>query len=52
MIMIGGGRRNRKRLVKGYKLSLVRGTTSEDLMHNMVIIANNTGLYSCNLLGE
>ena len=45
-----GGGRNRKRLVKGYKLLLVRGTTSEDLMHDMVTIVDNTVLYNWNLL--
>lgn len=32
-------------MVRGYKLSVIRGISSGDLMHSMVIIANNTALF-------
>ena len=39
-------------LVKGYKLSGVRGTNSEDLVYNLVARVNNAKLYTSNLLPE
>ena len=39
-------------LVKGYKLSGVRGTNSEDLVYNLVARVNNAKLYTSNLLQE
>ena len=41
-----GGGGNGKILVKGYKLPVIRLTSSEHLMYSMVIIANNTELYT------
>ena len=38
--------RSKERLVKGYKLSVIRQIRSEDLMYNMVTIADNTVLYN------
>lgn len=32
--------------VKGYKLSFISSISSEDLMHSMVTILNNTVLYT------
>jgi len=32
-------------MVRGYKLSVIRGISSGDLMHSMVIIVNNTALF-------
>ena len=32
-------------MVRGYKLSVIRGINSGDLMHSIVIIANNTVLF-------
>ena len=32
-------------MVRGYKLSVIRGINSGDLMHSMVIIVNNTALF-------
>ena len=42
---------NGETLVKGYILSVIRGVSSGDLMHSIVIRVNNTALYTCNLLG-
>lgn len=41
---------NGKMLVKGYKLSVTRGIGSEELMYSMVILVNDTALYTWNLL--
>ena len=43
---------NRERLVKGCKLSVVRWIKSEDLMYDMVTIADDTVLYNRNLLEQ
>ena len=32
-------------MVRGYKLSVIRGISSGDLMHSVVIIVNNTALF-------
>ena len=34
------------RLVKGYKLSVIRWISSEDLMYSIVTIVDNTVLYN------
>lgn len=39
------GEENRKRLVKGHKLSVIRRIRFEDLMYNMVTVVDNTVLY-------
>ena len=41
---LGGG--NREKLVKGHKLLVIRCIGSEDLMYNIVTIADNTVFYS------
>ena len=41
---------NTQRLVKRYKLSAIRWTRPEDLMHNVVTTADNTVFYNWNLL--
>ena len=46
------GRGNGKTLVKGYKLPVVRLTCSGDLIYSMVIIANNTVLYTWKFVRE
>ena len=33
-------------LVKGYRLPVIRRISSEDLVYSMVIVANNTLLYT------
>lgn len=40
-----GGGRNGEMLVKGYKPSVIRGINSEDLVHSMVTIVDNTMFY-------
>ena len=45
----GGG--NGEMQVKGYKLSVIRGISSEVLMYSMVTIVSNTVSYTCKLLG-
>ena len=40
-----GGGGNGKMLVKGYKPSVIRRISSEDLMYSMVTIVNNPVLY-------
>ena len=47
--LVGGGT---QMLVKGYKLSGLRGTNSEDLVYNLVARVNNAELYTSNLLKE
>lgn len=47
--LVGGGT---QMLVKGYKLSGVRETNSEDLVYNLVATVNNAKLYTSNLLKE
>ena len=42
----GGGN---EMLVKWYKLPIIRRISSRDLMYNIVIIVNNTQLYTWNL---
>lgn len=42
--------RNGKMLVKRYKLPVTRWVNSHDLMYSMVIMVNNTVLYTQNLL--
>lgn len=37
---------NRGRLVKGYRLSVIREIRSEDLLDNMVAIVDKTVLYN------
>ena len=46
--MVVTGTRDREIMeivVRGYKLSVIRGISSGDLMHSMVIIVNNTALF-------
>lgn len=43
---------NRERLVKGYRLSVIRQIRSEELVDNMVAIVDKTVLYNQNLLRE
>lgn len=47
--LVGGGT---QMLVKGYKLSGLRGTNSEDLVYNLVARVNNAELHTSNLLKE
>ena len=42
----GGDEGNGEILVKIYEFLVIRVTSSGDLMYNMVIIANNTVLYT------
>ena len=42
----GWGSGNGEMLVKGYKLPVIRGLSSGNLMHSMVTIVNNTVLYT------
>ena len=46
------GGENGEVLVKGYKLPVIRQISSEDLMHNMVIIVKNTVLHTWKLLKQ
>ena len=48
----GRGGRNEEILVQGYKTSMYKINNCEDLMHRVVIIANNPVLYTWTLLGE
>ena len=47
--LVGGGT---QMLVKGYKLSGLRGTNSEDLVYNLVARVKNAELHTSNLLKE
>lgn len=47
-----GGRGNKVRLVKEYKLSTVRQMKSEDLLCNMMTAVDNTVLCNGNLLRQ
>lgn len=38
--------RENRELIKGYKLPLIRGIRSEDLLENMKTIVGNTALYN------
>ena len=40
------GEAKRERLIKRYKISVITGIRSEDLMYNMVTIVYNIVLYS------
>ena len=41
-----GGRGNEDMLVRGYKLPVIRGISSGDLMYNMVTVVDNTVLHN------
>ena len=52
MVARGWGGEYGEMLIKGYKLVVIRRISSRDLMYSMVIIVNNTVLYSSKLIRE
>ena len=47
-----GGWEDIKRLLKAYKLSVIRRIISKEIMYSMVTLVDDTEFYHCNLMQE